>query len=359
MALPNQCNSTPEGDSSPSVHPRETTRQKNPEPSYREKLLLKCEAEYAATETAYEQLDSVQQKNRLDELRDCRTSAWYAVHLQSGTVRVLSSSCRQRWCPMCSAARSRLIVSNLAPWLQKRRSPKFLTLTLKHSDEDLSTQIIRLYACFSVFRRRVFVKRSIHAGVWFFQIKFSEQSQQWHPHLHCVLDADFMPHKSLKAIWKDVTGDSDIVDIRAVRDAKKVADYVARYAARPCKLSELNKLQQLQVLLAMHGRRLCGKWGDAKDLQLSQKPENVQDEYVVVCRFSDLKKLAEKSLFAEKIRQCFGENTPLDDIKSRADLENRVNTMFNDGRGIVRPPPPITEPVFCDNDGSWLSRRYH
>ena len=337
MALAPIKESESASESFPSVHHKETSQQNDPKQNYRQKLLISMEAEYAATETAYEQLDSVQRKNRLDALSECRSSAWYAVHLQSGLVRVLSSSCRLRWCPM---------------------SAKFLTLTLKHSDEDLSTQIIRLYACFSVLRRRVFINRSIRAGVWFFQIKWSEKSQQWHPHLHCVLDADFMPHKTLKALWKSVTGDSDIVDIRAVRDPSKVAEYVARYAARPCELAGLTNLQRLQVLLAMHGRRLCGKWGDADDLQLSRSSANIQDDYIIICPFSDLLRLSKISFFAESVRSSFVSGAALVGIKSRADLESRVELMYCQARGVIRPPPPVVEPVFSDGDGSWLYRRY-
>lgn len=358
MALATMRDSKTEAVPATSVHPKETTQQEHAERTYRERLLINHGDEYAATEISYEQLDSVQKKNRLDDLRECRTSAWYAIHLQSGLVRILSSSCRLRWCPMCASARSRLIVGNLTGWLQKRRAAKFLTLTLKHSDEDLSTQIIRLYACFSVLRRRVYIDRSIRGGVWFFQIKWSERSQQWHPHLHCVLDAEYMPHKRLKALWKSVTGDSDIVDIRAVRDPVKVAEYVARYAARPCELSGLNNLQRLQLLLAFHNRRLCGKWGDTGDLELTRTSANLQDEYVVVCPFSQLKKLAKISQFAEKTLVAFSSGKPIFLLESRSGLEAAVDGMYKEATPDIRPPPIVREPVFNDGDGSWLYRSY-
>lgn len=331
-----------------SVHTKETT---DPDPaslSYRQSLIVNCEQEHEATKRAYETWDSLDSKERTEQLEGCRSNAWFAVHLPTRTVRILSSACRLRWCPLCSKTRSKTIVENLEPWLRSCRHPKFLTLTLKHSDENLSSQIIRLYACFSTLRKRSSIKKAISGGVWFFQVKFSKKSQQWHPHLHCVLDSDYIPHATLKRNWYEVTGDSEIVDIRAVWDAKKTAEYVARYAARPAQLAELTLSQALHVMWALHSKRLCGTWGTAKEIRLTPKPADTKDEYFSVCSYADLLSLAKNSQFAEQIRVAFTTNGCLDMVCSREAIQDAYEQMCRDTEQDIPPPPSQNEPLLFD-----------
>lgn len=336
-----------------SVHPKETSEHCAETESYRARLLKLEGTEYEAAKIGYEQLDALDGKDRVGNMGECRTGAWFAVHLQTGTVRVLSSSCRQRWCPLCVRAKVGVIVKNLVPWLKARPGPKFLTLTLKHSQESLDAQVTRLYGCFRELRRRKYWKSSVRSGVWFFQIKWSDKTDSWHPHLHCVLDAEYMPHKLLKQMWHEVTGDSTIVDIKAVRDPQKVAEYVARYAARPCNLADLNNWCKLQVMTALHGRRLCGKWGDCKDLQLSVKPADTKEEYVVVCHYSRLSDLCKISDFAKTIRTAFRDGSVLPLYTSKEAVTQAVQDMWDETR--PEPPPIIPDPqlLLWDDNTPW------
>ena len=341
MALAAQTPTTESNAPLSSVHPQETTTQEPVSLTYREKLIVLCKGEYDATESAYKQWDAEEKTFRQFDLEECRDNAWFAIHMPSRTVRILSSACRLRWCPLCSQGRTARIVEALEPWVRSRSANKFLTLTLKHSDESLESQIIRLYAAFSAFRRRRYISKSIAGGIWFFQIKFSEKNQQWHPHLHCILDAEYMPHATLKSIWKDVTGDSDIVDIRAIRDPKKAAEYVARYAARPCKLEDLTTEQAVEVMRALHGRRLTGTFGTGKEVKTTKPTVATKDEYFSICAFGDIKRLAKKSVFAEKIREAYTKNEPLEICCSREALGELYEKMCDLNRTPI--PPPVED----------------
>jgi len=348
MALATKTDPKTGSTDSPSVHPKETTQADPPKIGYRDSLIILCEDEYNATKTAYHEWDLETKKFRESELDECRTNAWFAIHMPTRTVRVLSSACRLRWCPLCSKSKSARIVENLKPWLHISKGAKFLTLTLKHSNESLDAQITRLYSCFVTFRNRAFVKRSIRGGVWFFQIKWSKDSQTWHPHLHCVMDSEYMAHRVIKAIWHKITGDSDIVDIRSVRSKKKAAEYVARDAARPAKLSDLPTSRAVEVMDAMHGRRLCGTWGSAKGLKLTETPKAAKDEYYSVCRYGDLLRLSRKSVFADKIRKAFVSKSGLDVVCSIESLTAFVEEMYADNREDLPPPPQIIQPLLFD-----------
>lgn len=347
-----------ETDNLSSVHTKETSEHCPGETSYRAKLLKGLENEYKATEQVYGQIDFEDGKDRTDSLQTCRSNAWYAIHLQTGGVRILSDACRLRWCPICSKSRSRVIVSNLEPWLRSCKSPKFLTLTMRHTNDDLDYQIIRLYACFRELRRRCYIKDNIRGGVWFFQVKRTADGMQWHPHLHCALDAEYMPHRVLKQLWKEVTGDSDIVDIRVIHNPKKAAEYIARYAARPAQLAGLDSFERREVVRALHGRRLCGKWGLEKEIRLSKKPGIVQGEYLSICPFSDLQALVKNSFFASTIREAFFNKKTLPLCWSRAHFVSLIDEMYADNTGDIPPPVKPEQPIFSDDDGSWLLQRY-
>jgi hypothetical protein len=173
--------------------------------------------------------------------------------------------------------------------------------------------------------------------VWFFQVKWISESESWHPHLHCVLDAEYLPHKTLKAIWLEITGDSSIVDIKAVRDPQKVAEYVARYAARPCKLKDLEPEQRIEVVQALHGRRLCGKWGDTEDLQLSVKSVDADSDYVTICDYSKLSDLCKISEFAVSIRYAYSTGEPVQFVHSKDNIQELLDEMW----AKTRPPPDV------------------
>ena len=186
-----------------------------------------------------------------------------------------SNACRLRWCPICSQARYNFIRSQVRDYVLSIRSPKFLTLTVRHTSTPLSDQVEALYRHFRLFRQHKFISRLIRGGCWFFQIKRSSASKDWHPHLHCLIDADYIDKRALSEEWRLTTGDSFIVDIRSVKEPQKVADYVSRYCSKPCNLSGFSPEDQTTVFDVLHGRRLCGSFGSGRTI--SFRPRNTED----------------------------------------------------------------------------------
>ena len=271
MAQSAQASSKPPAVSAPSVHPQETTTHHFPDKSYHHILRSQCEEEWSATLDLYNSIDRQDRKIRAFNFSVCRQNAWLAVSTLDRTVFIASDSCRLRWCPICSRARSAFISQAVSAWLVKHPRPKILTLTLAHTSDSLESQIIRLYACFQSLRRWKLWRRLVHGGIWFFQVKLTKLTESWHPHLHILLDSEFIPHGVLKAAWLTLTGDSHIIDIRRIYKPDVAADYVARYSARPAVLSDLSENHRESVFRALHGRRLCGKFGTASAVDLSGK----------------------------------------------------------------------------------------
>lgn len=232
--------------------------------------------EYDAAWTAYDFMDDPDHRSKADLLSGCRMNAWFSRHDETGEIRIASNACHLRWCPVCAESRRNYIGFSVSEWLKDQKYPKLMTLTLKHRDVPLYHQVTDLYRYFVQLRKLKDFLAIVTGGVWFFQIKQSEKSREWHPHIHCVVTGKYMPRAHLRHLWLSVTGDSMITDIRSVKDPKGCALEVARYAAKPGPLKDLTLNDAVNLISVMHGRRICGTWGTGRSVSL--KPPKCEDK---------------------------------------------------------------------------------
>lgn len=232
--------------------------------------------QWLAAERTYGYLDVNKDRSRVERLRACRRYAWFARHTDTGAVRVISNSCHLRWCPVCAESRKNYITFGVTDWIREAPHPKFLTLTLRHTTSPLYFQVKDLYDSFKKLRRLKLFKSSIPGGVWFFQVKKSDNDNLWHPHLHCLIYGDYIPIRYLKKAWSKITSGSDIVDIRPIQDAQSAASDVARYASSPGSLVGLSLDDSCELVDAMDGRRICGTWGTGRVVSL--RPAKIEDK---------------------------------------------------------------------------------
>lgn len=326
--------------SSTSLDPEETTQQPNLSFSYRARLLLNCQAEYDVTHQSYLELDNLDSRHRSLDLAGCRMNAYFAVEKSTRRVVILSDSCRLRWCPICSRARSANISEAVVPWLRSIKNPKLLTLTLAHNNDSIASQITRLYASFVALRRLAWWRRNVAGGIWFFQITHSEKTGCWHPHIHTLLSSDFLPHKLLSASWHKITGDSDIVDIRRIYQIKKAADYVARYSARPAMLKDLPPACRIPLIQSLHGRRLCGKFGTATVCDLSGQRKFDTDDVYEVISWDMARDNITKSPPLQILWNYYNSGEPLPDDFDYQALRRKHSQSFEGIGSLPARPPP-------------------
>lgn len=316
------------------VHTQETTGQEFANQSYRTYRRSLVAEEYIAVESTYSNIDERDELRRVTLLQGCRSSAWFVRNVENGKVHVASNSCRLRWCPMCSRAKSAYITSNVQPWIESMRKARFMTLTLRHSNAPLLTQIEKLYADFRKLRKDKQFRKFCLGGVWFFQIKLSEDTQQWHPHVHCVLNGQWISKEWLSNKWHQITQSSYIVDIKLVRDPDKVASEVARYSATPAQLRDLDGDQRIEVFDSMHKRRLCGTWGTAKKVLLSPPRTVDKAKYEDIGGWSTVCGLHDDSPEARAIFEAWKTGTPLGpgiSVRCLDDfIEDRIRVLQSD-----------------------------
>lgn len=322
----------------------ETTGDDTAMPAYRQTQLKHCRVEWLATLQLYKHFDEIENRERVFTLEGCRTKAWFVRNRIDGSVRVAANSCRLRWCPLCSRARTNYIRYEVQEWFQTADYPKFLTVTVKHTQQSLTDQINHVYESFKKLRKDKYLKEHCTGGLWFFQICRNAQRGEWHPHIHAIITGDYMPYKKLRSLWHHYTGDSEVLDIRPVRNPEIVGQYVARYAARPCQLSSLPFNEGIEAMTALHGRRMAGSWGSAKGI--SFRPRRIPDpeNWEYLGGWAVVNALASSDERAKAIVKAYHCNLELGPGHSCYDVEAFVDG-FDDSEESeldVDPHPPPT-----------------
>lgn len=281
-------------------------------------------------------------------LQNCSSFAWFVRHTETGEVRVHSSKCRQRWCPLCAQTLANWRTMSLIDYVGTLDRPKFITLTLKHSNAPLKQQINDLYDAFKKLRKLKLMVKTIHGGVWFFQVKRSKSDGLWHPHLHIVADSDYIPKNQLSQAWLSITHTSKIVDVRVIRNPSQTARYVARYSARPANLAELPPNRRVEVILSLAGRRLCGTWGTARSVSLKPPLSNDRDKWVNLGNWTLVINCQTVSAVARSILRAWKTSSPLPEDCTLVSVERQL-----DHAGFSDSPETYSDTIPKDRSPPW------
>jgi len=288
-----------------SVHSHSTSDQPFSKWTFREVSLTPVLPLHERILAVYKYIHDSGGHNLTTQYERCRTDAWVVQHEESRRLRVASRKCNQRWCPLCSKTKRWIITNSVAEWASEAKYPKFLTFTLKHSDASIELQCERLYDAFRDLRKRAWWKRKISGGVWFFQIKINKKTQEWHPHIHVLVDGDYIAKRFLKSEWLKLTFDSHIVDIKKVDDSEKAAEYIARYASAPADLLQCTVKQGAALVVGLKGRRVCGSFGSAKGIALRPKKMSETNPWRKVMSFVALRVGSTFDPYIKQIQDAF------------------------------------------------------
>lgn len=197
---------------------------------------------------------------RVSRLFGCCSMPFLACS-PSGRPVMSLGRCRDRLCPFCSQIRCRQVGARVAFLIAKADAPKLITLTLREDQAKLSDRMSRLLNCFRDLRRRKVWRDNVRAGLAAIEVTRGASGDGWHVHLHAVVDASYIPQDLLSGQWEDVTGDSPIVDIRAIYDRARATTYVAKYVTKPAELSRWTAAELRDYADGMHRRRTLITFG--------------------------------------------------------------------------------------------------
>lgn len=199
---------------------------------------------------------------------NCGANMWLELRDDGRAARLRCEKCRDRCCVPCGAERAALIVENLVQHTEGRNM-RLVTFGLRHSKTSLASQIDRLYRSFAEMRRRAFWAGHVTGGAAFLEVKLSKYDNLWHPHLHVLVEGEYMPQKPLSRLWHEVTGDSSIVHITKISDLGHACRYVTKYVTKPLDSSVFCSDEVLdEAINGLRGRRLCLTFGAWRGFRL-------------------------------------------------------------------------------------------
>jgi len=197
--------------------------------------------------------------------------------------------CRDRLCPLCSALRGRECTDRVTKLVQRMNAPRFVTLTVKNDAAPLASQVDFLFTCFRKLRAHAWWKKKVTGGCYSLEVTYNAREATWHPHLHLIVDGEFLPQKELASIWKQITGGSPIVWVEKVNDAARSAKYIAAYVNTPPDVHTWPPRTIVHYAEAMHGRRVLGCFGSmhAANVDASRARE-APEQTTFVCTVREL-----------------------------------------------------------------------
>lgn len=169
--------------------------------------------------------------------------------------------CRDRLCPLCSTHRGREAAAKACKLTESMNAPRFITLTTKANNLPLFLRLRHLVCSFNALRKTDEWKKWVKGGIYALEVTYNASSGQWHPHLHVIADGEYIPQPKLRSMWQKITGDSFVVDVRAIPDRAKAARYIATYVAKPFDVSNWPADAIREYAETLHGVRMINAFG--------------------------------------------------------------------------------------------------
>lgn len=182
-------------------------------------------------------------------------------------------------CPFCAIRRGAKAVKAYlarfeavrASWAELR--PFLVTLTVKDGP-DLAERFKHLQASqHELWKRKHRGRGSVLDGVagavWSYEVKRGTGSGEWHPHLHMVALCNVPPDQAeLSAEWREITGDSFIVDVRPIDQADPASGFleVFKYAV---KFADMPPADTVHAWRTLRGKRFVASAGVLRGIDLA------------------------------------------------------------------------------------------
>lgn len=220
--------------------------------------------------------------NRLRRWDECGRFAWL-VRDRNNEDRfgVRAAYCHDRFCVPCGRAKALTYAHNVAEHA-KDRSVRFLTLTQQSTTEGVRELLDRLYDRFRRLRNRRQWQSHVIGGVAFLEVKYNPKLDRWNVHLHTLIEGRYFDHALIRSMWKEVTGDSWIIDVRALGSREAAVAYVTKYAAKAIDAQTTHYPDKLdEAVAALAGRRTCTTFGSWRGLRLAHAEPDGQWDHVM------------------------------------------------------------------------------
>ncbi|MBI3604086.1 MAG: protein rep [Nitrospirae bacterium] len=149
----------------------------------------------------------------------------YCAHC--GEKKRITIRCQGRTCPECRRADFWRLMKGYEGLAETMENPKLATFTVPNMKRLTKEAFLSITRAFKKLFRRKFYQERVRGGI--FTVETTNHGNGWHPHLHVLLDADYLAQRKLDADWKKLTG--GMVDIRA-RTPQNALPYMLKYVGK-------------------------------------------------------------------------------------------------------------------------------
>lgn len=212
--------------------------------------------------------------------RHCGEEGWVYQNLDDlEKFKLVLNRCGDRFCQVCGRFRAAKLRAKVAANIG-HGDLRLLTLTVQAKKQKLTEAISHLYQNFRLLRLTKIWQEKVKGGMAFLEIKWNEELKRWHPHLHVVMEGHYIEQGYVTQIWKALTGDSQIVDVRRIYNPETVNRYVTKYVTKPMNATFIDRPEKLdEAINALKGKRMAipyGTWYAKKIEEMSD--ENVREK---------------------------------------------------------------------------------
>src|SRR5260370_1478345 len=138
------------------------------------------------------------------------------INFPCGSYKLIPHCCDSVFCPDCAARRLNPLQERILKRInQAKYHYFFLTLTVKNSKELTRESLKRLNKQFARLRGLDAWKEEVRGGVYSLETTNNPETQEWHPHLHVLLECRrALPSSwlgNLKRSWRRITSGSHVI----------------------------------------------------------------------------------------------------------------------------------------------------
>lgn len=227
------------------------------------------------------------------KLRSCGSHLLFRDYFTVDQIRLHKANFCKKFllCPLCAVRRASKFVASYMERLQIVQSttpgitPYLVTITVKDGP-DLQERFLHLkHGIEKMTEQRKEAERDRRpplemnkalGGVSSYEVKKGENSQEWHPHYHGTWLCKERPYETaLSQEWKEITGDSYIVDVKPFHNDQDAVIGFLEVFSYAMKFSTLTLEDNLEAYLTLHRKRFINSFGIFRGVQV---PELLEDE---------------------------------------------------------------------------------
>ncbi len=223
-----------------------------------------------------------------DKLDDCCRSPQIAINRDTSEIRIQEYRCKLRICSYCGRARAQQLKAKMLPLVEKMNSPRMIGFSLVSNNDNLRDQFNRLVESFAKLRRSKLWKAHFSKGFYTLEATHNRQTDQWHPHIHGIVDGDFVPQKSLVKLWREITTDSCIVFVKLCRSHRQGINYITKYITKTQDAYTVPQHRLAEWALTLRGMRFLNLFGGLKHPTINDEDEPTKMDVQILTPMNQL-----------------------------------------------------------------------